>query len=366
MIASQIIDGFPSLLTEPGDEESGIITVTTAAEARQAVRRAKTEGADFVKLYSRIPVEAFFAIVAESRKLRIPIAGHGPDQLPVEAVIDAGYRSIEHLHTLPLATSSRTAEVRRALDAIKIRPGDYSGWFRKLHPIEWLAANNPSATRREAVFERMVQRGTRSVPTLIMHQLLDMPEDAILDDDRLRYVPTETREFWRFVLADYYLKGRTNEEKAQQRELYQRRLEFVHAMQRAGVPLLAGSEAALVYAYPGFSLHDELAELVRAGLTPLQALRTATVEPAKFLRTPTGSIRPGRVADLVVLDGDPLADIRNTAKIHAVVVRGKLVDSAERQRLLADVEAAAAEPEGAQPAVALGCICHMPRRPVRN
>lgn len=345
VIAGPIVDGFPSLLTEPGDEESDIITVTTAAEGRQAVRRAKAGGADFVKLYSRIPPEAFVAIAAEARKLRIPIAGHSPDQVPVEDVIDAGYRSIEHLHTLPLATSSRPADVRQALDAIKIRPGDYAGWFRKLHPIEWLAANHPSADRQEAVFERMIQRGTGSVPTLTMHQLVDMPEDAILDDERLRYIPAETREFWRFVLEDYYLKGRTNEEKAQQRELYQRRLEFVHAMHRSGVRLLAGSEAGFVYSYPGFSLHDELAELVRAGLTPLEALRTATVEPTRFLGTPTGSIRPGRIADLVVLDGDPLADIRNTAKIHAVVVRGKLVDSAERQRLLAEIEAAAAEPE---------------------
>lgn len=365
VIASPIIDGFPSLLAGPDDDEGGIITVSTAAEGRQAVRRAKAEGADFVKLYSRVPEEAFFAIVAESRKLRIPIAGHSPDQLPVETVIDAGYRSIEHLHTLPLATSSRPADVRRALAAIKVSPGDYNGWFRQLHPIEWLVANHPSASRREAVFERMIRRGTRSVPTLIMHQLLDLPEDAILDDDRLRYIPTATREFWKFILEDFYLKGRSDEEKAQQRELYQRRLEFVHAMQRAGVRLLAGSEAGLVYAYPGFSLHDELAELVRAGLTPLQALRTATVEPARFLGTPTGAIRPGRTADLVVLDGNPLADIRNTTKIHAVVVRGRLVDSAERQRLLADVEAAAAEPEGTQPA-ALGCICHMPRRAVRN
>lgn len=340
----------------------GIITVTTAAEGRQAVRRAKAAGADFIKLYSRVPEDAFFAIVDESRKLRIPIAGHSPDQIPVEAVIDAGYRSIEHLHALPLATSSRPADVPRALAALKIQPGDYNGWFRQIHPIEWLVATHPSAARREAVFERMVRRGTRSVPTVIMHQLLDLPEDAILDDDRLRYVPTGTREFWKFILEDFYIKGRTAEEKAQQRELYPRRLEFVHAMQRAGVRLMAGSEAGLVYAYPGFSLHDELAELVRAGLTPLQSLRTATVEPARFLGTPTGAIRAGRIADLVVLDQNPLADIRNTTKIHAVVVRGQLIDSAKHQRLLADVEAAAAEPETTQPAAALGCICHMPRQ----
>lgn len=198
-------------------------------------------------------------------------------------------------------------------------------------------------------------------PTVIMHQLLDMPEEAVLDDDRLRYVPTETRGFWSFVLEDYYKAGRTPAEVTQQRELYQHRLHFVGAMQRAGVRMMAGSEAGLVYAYPGFSLHDELAELVRAGLTPLQALRTATVEPAEFLgvRHANGSIRRGQIADLVVLNGDPLADIRNTAKIHAILVRGRLIDSAQRDRMLADVEAAANEPAGSLPQAA-GCICHMP------
>ncbi|MFB6721470.1 amidohydrolase family protein [Kribbella sp. NPDC056345] len=362
IIAGPIVDGRPSLLAGDGEESDGIIQVSTAAQGRDAVRRSKASGADFVKLYSRIPEDAYFAIVDEARRLRIPVAGHSPDRVLVEAVIAAGHRSIEHLHTLPLATSSRPADVRRALAAIKVNPGDYNGWFRQIHPIEWLVAQHPSAARRDAVFEQMVRRGTRSVPTLIMHQLLDMPESAILDDDRLRYVPIGTREFWKFILEEFYIKGRSAEEKAQQRELYPRRLEFVHAMQRAGVRLLAGSEAGLVYAYPGFSLHDELTELVRAGLTPLQSLRMATTEAADFLGTRTGSIRSGCTADLVVLDANPLIDIRNTTKIHAVVVNGRLIDSTERRRLLADVESAAAEPEPTQSAAALGCICHMPRR----
>jgi hypothetical protein len=266
---------------------------------------------------------------------------------------------------VPLATSGRHLEVRRALTAITITPGDYNRWFRQIHPIESLAANNPSPRRAEAVFERLVRKGTMVTPTIIMHQLLDMPEDAVLDDERLKYVPVETRGFWNFVLEDFYKTGRTPQEMAQQRELYQHRLRFIGTMQRAGVRMMAGSEAGLVYAYPGFSLHDELAELVRAGLTPLQALRTATVEPTEFLgiRHSVGSIQRGQIADLVMLDGNPLADIRNTAKVHAVLVRGRLIDSAQRERLLADVAAAAEEPAGALPMAAPGCICHMPAQP---
>lgn len=128
VIASPIIDGFPSLLVGPGEESPGIIPVANAAQARRAVRKVKAEGADFVKLYSRVSGEAYLAIADEARRQRIPVAGHCPDLVPVEQAIDSGQRSIEHLHALPLSTSRREAEVRRALAAITIEPGDYNGW----------------------------------------------------------------------------------------------------------------------------------------------------------------------------------------------------------------------------------------------
>lgn len=366
VIASPIVDGFPSLLVGPGEESPGIIPVANADEARRAVRKVKAAGADFVKLYSRVSAEAYLAIADEARRQRIQVAGHCPDLVPIEQAIDSGQRSIEHLHTLPLSTSRRHTEVRRALAAVTIEPGDYNRWFRQIHPIEWLAANNPSGSRTRAIFDRLVRKGTAVTPTIIMHQLLDMPEGAILDDERLKYVPTETRGFWSFVLEDFYKPGRTPEEMAQQRELYQHRLAFVAAMGKANVRVLAGSEAGLVYAYPGFSLHDELAELVKAGLTPLQALRSATTTPTEFLGIDreVGAIRRGQLADLVVLNGNPLADIRNTAKIHAVLVRGRLIDSAERERLLAAVADAASQPAESMPPAAAGCICHMPADPI--
>jgi imidazolonepropionase-like amidohydrolase len=116
-------------------------------------------------------------------------------------------------------------------------------------------------------------------------------------------------------------------------------------MQRAGVGLLAGTDTGFgnLYTIPGFSLHDELALFVQAGLTPLAALRTATVNPAKFLgrEKELGTVGRGKLADLVLLDADPLKDIGNTQKIRAVVVNGRLFDRKALEALLAQVEAAA-------------------------
>jgi imidazolonepropionase-like amidohydrolase len=114
-------------------------------------------------------------------------------------------------------------------------------------------------------------------------------------------------------------------------------------MHRAGVPFLAGTDAAPgIYIMPGFSLHDELANFVEAGFTPMEALQTATSNAARFLgRNDIGSVEPGKLADLVLLTANPVADIKNTRKINAVMADGKLMDRAALDRMLAQVEAAA-------------------------
>ncbi|MBT2210109.1 amidohydrolase family protein [Actinomadura sp. NEAU-AAG7] len=362
-IASEIIDGSPSLLSTP-DDPGGAILVSDAAEARRAVRRVRAEGADFVKVYSRVPRDAYLALADEARRQRIGFAGHCPDGVPVPLAARAGQRSIEHVHTLWCATSGRDREVRRMLDGIEIEPGGYAGWFRRFHEVEWLASGAYSPDRAAEVFARLRRHRTWTTPTLAMHLIVDRPEKLSMTDERLRYIPAEDREWWRWAVENIYLPGRGPEEIAQQHELFDRRLRFVGAMRDAGVEVLAGSEAGFIYAYPGFSLHEELALLVRAGLTPLEAIGAATLGPARFLgvQDSLGSVHAGKLADLVVLDADPLADIANTTRIHAVLAGGRLITADERRRMLADVERAAKEPAGALPAAAVGCGCHAPRK----
>ncbi|GLW96863.1 hypothetical protein Misp02_09500 [Microtetraspora sp. NBRC 16547] len=190
----------------------------------------------------------------------------------------------------------------------------------------------------------LARNRTRVVPTLTVYQVLDRP-DEVLDDGRLKYVPAAVAEGWRWALANIIKAGRTPEVTAQRYALFERRKAFVNELEEAGVPVVAGTDGGDVpFVVPGFSLHDELVNLVRSGLSPLRALRAATLEPARLLGLDDsiGTVAPGKAADLVVLDADPLADIRNTTRIHTVVTRGRVISMEQRARMLAEIESAAA------------------------
>jgi len=132
------------------------------------------------------------------------------------------------------------------------------------------------------------------------------------------------------------LKTMTAADFARTKRIYAKQVELVGLLHRAGVPILAGTDVLNPYCFPGFSLHDELVLLVEAGLTPMEALQAATRNPAIFLKATDslGTIAAGKLADLVLLDADPIADIHNTTKINAVILDGQLLDQAARQRLL--------------------------------
>jgi imidazolonepropionase-like amidohydrolase len=161
-------------------------------------------------------------------------------------------------------------------------------------------------------------------------------------DPRLAYLPATFRTFWD-PHNDFRFKTLTASDFALGRKVFRRELALVGAMRAAGVELLAGTDTMNPYCFPGFGLHEELVWLVRAGLTPLEALQAATRNPARFLgrERDLGTVEPGKLADLVLLDADPLADIHNTRTIRAVVLGGMLLDRAALDRLLADARAMA-------------------------
>jgi imidazolonepropionase-like amidohydrolase len=156
-------------------------------------------------------------------------------------------------------------------------------------------------------------------------------------------MPPELRLYWNGRWDSQAKKGPA--EMAARRKYFQRQLEIVGAMQRAGVDILAGTDTENPYCFPGFSLHDELALMVESGLTPLAALQTATIRPAIFLgrSAELGTVEPGKIADLVLLRADPLADIHNTTQIQAVWLQGKYFDEAALAQMLEGVKQQAAK-----------------------
>ena len=181
-------------------------------------------------------------------------------------------------------------------------------------------------SRAEALFRRFARNGTWQVPTLtIRHARPFLAELAASDDTRLKYMPKAIVAGW--VLRDDPRQPGTAAAVESRKRVYRKELEVVGAMNRAGVPIAAGTDTPNPFCFPGFSLHDELALLVEAGLSPMQALQAGTRNAAMMTGrgSELGTIEVGKVANLVLLDANPLADIRNTRRIDSVVLHGRLI-----------------------------------------
>lgn len=351
-IGSRLIDGSPSIWDPKWLD---VVQVADPAAARAAVREEIARGADFIKVYSRVPRDAYRALAAESHRHGIPFLGHCPDEVPLEEVADLGQSSVEHLFWIPFDTSTKEAQIRAEIRRIRLEPGDYAGWFNKIHPVEWLAAHSQSPAKARRLYAKLARRQVRHVPTLAMQKGLDHARTVVVDHPRNKYLPKTTLEGVRLALQDLYLKGRPTSADAEWAAMFNFRLGTVKQLHEAGVPLMTGTDTGTVGVWPGFSVHDELELFVQAGIPPMAALHASTAEPAAFLGTRTGRVAPGYAADLAILNANPLQNIRNTQHLAGVVVRGHYLNNTARTQLLAAVEQAAANTPAT--AVAPGCPC---------
>jgi imidazolonepropionase-like amidohydrolase len=297
VIASRIIDG-------PNSFVSGAVKVNNEEEARAAVRKAKQEGADFIKVHDTLSRDAYFAVIDEAKRLGLPVEGHVPAAISAKEASDAGQKSIEH----------------------------FTG----------LAESETDMAKADALISILKKNHTWNCPTIIMRNNYAVLDDrSLANDPRLRYVKPSWKNSWLSMTNGSGSIPAT--EWAGRRETVRREKALVGRFQKAGVGILAGTDDISPYVMPGFSLHDELALLVESGLTPIQALQAATLNPAKFFNqlASFGTVEKGKFADLVLLNANPLEDIRNTTKISAVVVNGRFLDRQELDRILAEIEAAA-------------------------
>jgi hypothetical protein len=337
-IGSPIVDG-------PTPIWPGSVAVKDGAEGRQFVIQMKREGAEFIKIYSRLPREAYFAIADEAKKQGLPFAGHVPDAISATEASDAGQKSIEHFNGVLSASSTREAELRKIKDEVwsKVPSGQTHPSRASLRPLNRLMLDTFSPEKANALSARFVRNHTWQCPTLTVQRNMAFIQDpAIHNDPRVKYMPPEIASGWD-PAGDFRLKDMAQEDVELARATYRKVKELIGPMRRAGVEFLAGTDVINPYCFPGFSLHDELALLVEAGLTPMEALQASTLNPARYLGKDKdqGTVEKGKLADLVLLDANPLEDINNSRKIDAVVFGGKLLPKAELQKMLTDLEAAA-------------------------
>jgi len=303
------------------------VEVATAESAVAAVDSLKAQGADFIKVQSLISHDAYLAAAAEAHKQGLPIVGHVPDKVRIAEAVIAGQKSIEHLMGIFEACSTEQDKFIEGKGSLPLLLATYN------------------QERCDAAIRQLAQNDVWQVPTLAWQRggtFLDQLDWKHQPLDK--YVPAYWREVTWKRFNDEMMPDLQRDSLASRQEYFTHNLKMVGAMRRAGVPFLAGTDAAPgIYVMPGFSLHDELANFVEAGFTPMESLQTATSNPAKFLgmEGALGSIEAGKIADMVLFHANPLDDIHNTRKISAVFVEGRLFDRKALDQILQKVEASA-------------------------
>ncbi len=303
--------------------------IANAADGRRTVDELQAQGVDFIKIQSLIPRDGYFAAADEAKKLGITFVGHVPDAVRASEASNAGQKSIEH----------------------------FTGVFEGCSPLEDELIKGPKTLGRYAttydperaqrLIELMARNQTWQVPTLVWERGQWLIDDNDLSHDPLiKYAPPAWKDRTWPMFVKAILSDMDTDPLPVRQHFVQMELDMTLAMFRAGVPFMAGTDtAAGVHVFPGFSLHQELALFVRAGLTPLQALQTATLNPARFMGrlAELGTVETGKLADLVLLDANPLDDIGNTRRIRAVVLAGRYFDRVGLDHMLEGVARAAAK-----------------------
>jgi imidazolonepropionase-like amidohydrolase len=303
------------------------VAIATAEDGRRAVADWKRKGADFIKLQSLIPRDAVFAIAEEAKKQDIAFEGHVPDATRASEMSEAGMKSFEHLIGIFEGSSPDEDE------------------FLKGKKTEGRFLATYDAGRAAALAAMLAKNQTWQCPTLVWERggnLVDVSD--FNGDTRVKYVPGSWKnKTWKRFTQEI-TAGYGTDDLATRKKFVERELEVVQMLHKAGVPFLAGTDTpAGVHIFPGFSLHEELQRFVAAGFTPLEALQTATLNPARFfgMEEQLGTVEKGKLADLVLLSANPLEEIGNTQKIAGVILNGDYFPHAELEKMLAKTEAAA-------------------------
>lgn len=294
-------------------------SVSSAADAARQVREQHAAGYDFIKVHPGLTAEEFAALAATANELGMPYAGHVPVAAGVREALRSHMATIDHLDGYFVAL----------LPPDSHGSGGFGGFF------DVMLARELDSEKIAALAAATAMAGTWNVPTqVLVEQMVDGTSVTDLRNrSEMRYVPESTVNDWVIAKERQLAERGFDPETAALAIDLRRRL--ILALHDSGAGLLLGSDAPQIFNVPGFSAHRELDVLVAAGLTPYEALQTGTSAVAKFLGSNTGVVAVGKEADLILLDANPLEDIRNSRRIHGVMLRGQWLPASELEQRLA-------------------------------
>lgn len=281
--------------------------------ARRMVREQHAAGYDFLKIHPGLTRGEFDAVADTANELGIPFAGHVPVAVGIARALDKGMATIDHLDGYLAAMLPAHADTS----------GGYGGFFGVM------LADQVDEASLSGLVRDTVDAGVANVPTESLFEQLvnDVPPAEYASRPEMQYMPAGTVSRW--VSAKNQTIGERGFDPQVAARAIELRRRLIREFHDAGGVLLLGSDAPQIFNVPGFSLHHELEFLVESGLSPYAALATGTVAAGRFLDLDKGTIEVGRIADLVLLNDNPLEDIANSRRVHGTLVRGRWAESAE-------------------------------------
>lgn len=341
-IAGPLIDGHPAVYNGevPGYPDIAQ-SAQTVQEVDQLVDDLAAAGVDLLKAYEMLSEEAFRALIARAKRYDLPVTGHVPLSMTAKEVSDAGLTSMEHMRNLEMACSDDRDQLYIERQTLLQNPQNLPGSKLRsaIHSAQHAAGFGSYNPKRCAeVIDTYVKNATWQIPTLT---LMVASRDPYYADSEwhktFEYLPEDVRSKW-LKTANQYKSSLNTPSKARQNRALMAdwKKQIVNQMNQAGVRFMAGTDTPIFFLTPGFSLHKELQTLVDAGLSPMEALASATTSPAEYfgLEKVQGQVEPGMRADLILLNANPLEDIRHTQEINSVILNGKLLDRRKLDQLL--------------------------------
>ncbi len=340
-MAGPLLDGTPNVYDGSDAQHPELsVGLNSVHAVEQQIELLATKNVDLLKAYEMLSQEQFLAIISMAKAKGLKVTGHVPLSMDVITASNSGLNSMEHLRNLELSCASNSKELWSERKEMLANGTDISGGSLRsaIHDAQReIAITNYDETKAQEVLAVLKKNDTWQIPTLALNTFFTARYFGRKDhQESYKLVPDSIGQYWK-----QRSEALTKIEASDFRKTYDAwNYKMVGKIHEAGIDIMAGTDTPIAFLTPGFSLHEELTVLVKAGLSPLEALKTATLNPAKYfnLEKELGSIKEAMWADLIILDANPLDDIKNTRKINTVIKQGEVYTRKKLDDMLYELE----------------------------